>query len=107
MGRSLHKREVVELTTLLRNDQHFKDLRRLLATRGHDADRVVLAGLIDSEENSSLGVFVLRDGTCVLFERAGDGTLLRWVEPAGRGDWEDSFEAVEVAVAMVKAGQLG
>ncbi len=106
MDGALDKQEVVELTTLLRTDQHLEHLRRLLMSRGRDADRVVLAGLIDSEDNSSLGVFVWSDGTCVVFE-TGDGTVLRWVEPAAPGDWKDFFGAVEVGVALVRSGELG
>lgn len=102
----LLKQEVQELTALLHNAPECEDLRRLLARRGHDPSRVVLAGLVEGDEELSYGVFILPSRTCVLFETAANERVLRWVEPATPRDWEDTFGAVEVGVAMVASGEF-
>lgn len=50
------RREVEELTELLRTDAAFADLRAALTTRGLRPDDVVLGGLIEGEEATSYGV---------------------------------------------------
>lgn len=100
------RQEVRELTALLRSEASFADLRELLGRRNLAASEVVLAGLIESEDESSLGVFVLPDLRCILFETSPGGGLVRWDTMENAGALADSFRAVEVAVSMRRNNEL-
>jgi hypothetical protein len=98
--------EVRELTGLLRHDGSFADLRDTLTTSGIPASVAVLAGLIESEDESRSGVILTPGQECVLFETAPDGSLTRWEIIDDPTALDESFEAVVAGIAMVRAGQI-
>jgi hypothetical protein len=74
----LLQQEVRELTDLLRNADSFSGLRDVLATKGLPASEVILAGLIEGEDESRCGVILTASHECVRFETASSGSLARW-----------------------------
>ncbi|GAA3290599.1 hypothetical protein Dvina_19285 [Dactylosporangium vinaceum] len=70
--------EVGELTEMLRHDPDFADLRALLAGHGLLHSEVLLAGLIEGEDNGRYGVFVTRALQCFQFEIKSNGELVQW-----------------------------
>jgi hypothetical protein len=61
----LLQQEVRELTDLLRHADSFADLRDVLAARGTPASETILAGLIESEDESRYGVILTAGQKCV------------------------------------------
>lgn len=98
--------EVRELTDLLRHADSFAELRDTLAAKGIPASRAILAGLIQSEDESSYGVILTPGQECVLFETSPDGSLIRWEIIDDPRTLTNAFEAVLVRVAMVRADQI-
>ena len=98
--------EVRELTGLLRHADGFADLRDMLTAKGVPASTAILAGLIESEDESRYGVILTPGQECVLFETAPDGSLVRWEIIDEPRTLTTAFEAVLVGIAMVRAGQI-
>ena len=91
--------EVRELTGLLRHADSFAGLRGALASKGIPASEVILAGLIESEDESRYGVMLTPGQECILFETARDDSLTRWEiidDPRTLGN---DFEAVLAGIA--------
>jgi hypothetical protein len=99
----LLKREVEELTELLRTDHAFADLRAALTAHHLQLEDFLLGGLIDGEDESSYGVFVGRDGVCTVFEIVRSGECIRWERVADPDSLTSAFEAVNVAIALATA----
>lgn len=102
----LLRQEVEELTDLLRNDAVFAGLRDLLTDRGLLPSETLLAGFIESEDESMYGVFVTFDLHCIRFETSPDGGLAEWRSMDDLSMVTEDFEAVAVAVAMRRAGEI-
>ena len=100
------EQEVSELTDLLRNDETFADVRRALAARGLPASQTVLAGLIESEDESRYGVVLTGSQECVRFEIAPDGSLKRWETIDNLDVLTSDFQAVAVGIAMMTEGKI-
>lgn len=98
--------EVRELTELLREDSAFADLRDLLTARGLQASEVLLAGLIEGEDNSQYGVVIAADLLCFMFEIGGGDQLVRWEEIEDVDALARDFSAVGVGIAMKRSGEL-
>ncbi len=98
--------EVSELTELLREDSDFADLRNLLAVRGLHASEVLLAGLVEGRDNSQYGVFITADPRCLLFEIGPSNQLVRWEQIEDVDALAKDFSAVNVGIAMRRAGEL-
>lgn len=102
----LLRQEVEELTSLLRSSPSFAHLRRMLSSQGTDPFRIVLAGLIEGEDESSYGVIISRAAECIVFELSGDEVLQRWEAVDDPDQLSSDFEAVVVGVRMVRAGEI-
>jgi hypothetical protein len=98
------QQEVRELTDLLRNDDTFADLRDALAAKGLSASETILAGLIESEDESLYGVIITANEECVRFESAPNGRLTRWEIIKDPDALTDDFQAVSVGIAMKRGG---
>lgn len=57
--------QVRELTDLLRQDDSMAGLRQVLTDKGLSPSATILAGLIDSEDNSEYGVILTADQRCL------------------------------------------
>lgn len=102
----LLRQEVEELTDLLRSDAAFADLRDVLTDRGLLPSETLLAGLIESEDESSYGVFLTVDLHCIRFETGPDGELTEWRNIDDLSALTKDFQAVAVAIAMRRAGEI-
>jgi hypothetical protein len=100
------RQEVRELTDLLRNDDSFADLRDALAGRGLLVSETLLAGLIESEDESRYGVIIAVDLECVRFESGSDGRLIRWEIIDDPCELAEDFSAVAAGIVMKRAGQI-
>jgi hypothetical protein len=98
--------EVSELTELLREDSDFAGLRSLLTAQGRHASKVLLAGLVCGEDNSQYGVFITADLQCLLFEIGPSNQLVRWERVEDVDALAKDFSAVNVGIAMRRAGEL-
>lgn len=98
--------EVEELTVLLREDQAFEDLRNVLLSRGISVADTLLGGLIEGEDESRYGVFVLRDGECVVFDQDATGDIRRWESVQDIGLLGNDFKAIRVALSIRSSGGL-
>jgi RIO-like serine/threonine protein kinase len=103
---ALLKDEVVELTDLMRRDDSFEALRSILMSKGLHVRETILAGLIDSEDMSQYGVLLTRDARLVLFDVASDGTVRQWDVVADPESLEADFQAVGVAIALQRTGEI-
>jgi hypothetical protein len=90
----LQRQEVCELTDLLRTDDSFADLRAALISKGVNPAEVVLAGLIESEEEDSYAVLVKPDLECIRFEVARDNSVTLWETVDDLASLAGSFGAV-------------
>ena len=102
----LLQQEVRELTELLRNADSFADLREALATRGLPASETVLAGLIESEDESRYGVILTVSQECVRFEIAPNGSITRWEIIDKPDALMPDFQAVSVGMYMMRSGEI-
>jgi len=100
---ALKKLEVEELTELLRTDVAFADLRAALTTHHMQLDECLLGGLIDGEDGSSYGVFVCRDGVCIVFEKVRSGEFIRWERVEDPESLTCAFGAINVAISLATA----
>ncbi len=100
------RQEVRQLTDLLRNDDSFADLRDALAGRGLLVSETLLAGLIESEDESRYGVIIAVDLECVRFESGSDGRLIRWEIIDDPCELAEDFSAVAAGIVMKRAGQI-
>ena len=97
------KRDVEEMTELLRSDDAFSDLRAALTAHHMRLDECLLGGLIDGEDESSFGVFVCRDGVCTVFEIVKSGECTRWERVDDPESLTSTFDAINVAIALATA----
>lgn len=97
------KRDVEEMTELLRTDDAFADLRAALTAHHMRLDECLLGGLIDGEDGSSYGVFVCRDGVCTVFEKVRSGEFTRWERVEDPDSLTSAFGAINVAIALATA----
>jgi hypothetical protein len=102
----LLQQEVRELTGLLRHAYSFADLRDALAARGLAASQIILAGLIEGEDESRYGVMLTASQECVRFEAAPDGPLTRWETIDEPDALASDFQAVSVGISMMRRGQI-
>jgi hypothetical protein len=102
----LLQQEVRELTDLLRHADSFADLRDVLAARGTPASETILAGLIESEDESRYGVILTAGQKCVRFETAPNGSLARWETIDEPDALTSDFQAVSVGISMMRRGQI-
>jgi hypothetical protein len=98
--------EVRELTDLLRHDESFAGLRDTLASQGIPASVAILAGLIESEDERRYGVVLTPGQECILFETAGDDSLVRWEIIDEPRTLRHDFQAVLTGIAMVRDGEI-
>jgi hypothetical protein len=78
----------------MRGDSDFADLRAVLVAHGLAPGSTLLAGLIDGEDNSSYGVFIVDGGQCVAFELDSGRKLTRWEFVDDIASLEDDFAAL-------------
>ena len=78
----------------------------MLAGKGIPASAAILAGLIEGEDLSRYGVILTPGRECVLFETAPDDSLIRWEVIDEPETLTDAFQAVLVAIAMVRDGRI-
>jgi hypothetical protein len=102
----LLEQEVRELTDLLRHDDDFADIRDVLAVKGVAASTAILAGLIESIDESQYGVILTASQECVRFEIAPDGSLARWEIIDEPDALTSAFQAVSVGISMLRSGQI-
>lgn len=100
------QQEVRELTELLRHAGTFADLRDALTAKGLPASEVVLAGLIEGEDESRYGVLLTTNQGCVRFETAPNGSLTRWETVDEPHALTSDFQAVSVGISMMRSGQI-
>jgi hypothetical protein len=108
-GQSHHdesRLEVQELTDLLRNDDSFADTRQLLISKGLSGDEVILAGLIEGEDESRYGVVITSGADCICFETDRYGAIRRWEFVEDPADLISDFGAVSVAIDMQRNGGI-
>jgi hypothetical protein len=98
--------EVGELTDLLRHEDSSGNIRRVLAAKGLDASRTILAGLIDGMDGSRYGVVLTPSRECVVFEMAPDDSLVRWEIIEEPDALTSGFQAVSAGISMVRSGQI-
>ena len=70
------------------------------------ASDTVLAGLIEGEDESRYGVALSAGGECVLFEVAPNGSVARWERVDDVDFLEADFQAISVAVSILRLGQI-
>ena len=97
------KRDVEEMTELLRTDDAFADLRAALTAYHMRLDECLLGGLIGGEDESTYGVFVCRDGVCTVFEKVRSGEFIRWERVEDPDSLTSAFDAIYVAIALATA----
>ncbi|RKN18956.1 hypothetical protein D7147_16275 [Micromonospora musae] len=98
--------EVAKLTSLMRDDSDFSDLRDVLTSKDLPPGDTLLAGLVSGEDDSQYGVLVVGAGECVLFEIDSHGSLIRWEVVDDISALEDDFDAIAVGVEMKSNGEL-
>src|SRR5438046_2196915 len=98
--------EVRELTDLLRHADSLEGLRQALTDRGLIVSETILAGLIESEDESRLGVLLTSSGECVLFEANREDSFTQWEPIVDITSLEDGFDAVSVALSMQRLGRI-
>lgn len=94
--------EVRELTRLLREDPSFDDIRSALVAKGIAVSNVILAGLIEGEDESQYGVAITSGLKCIRFDLAADGSVTEWAEVVDIDSLTVDFQAVKVAVQLAK-----
>jgi hypothetical protein len=102
----LLQQEVRELTDLLRHADSLANLRDALAARGLPASETILAGLIESEDESLYGVILTAGQECVRFETASNGSFTRWEITDEPDALISDFEAVSVGISMMRNDQI-
>lgn len=102
----LLQQEVRELTSLLRHADSFADLRDALAARGLAASQIILAGLIEGEDESRYGVILTANQECIRFEADPGGSLTRWENIDNPDVLTSGFQAVSVGISMMRRGQI-
>jgi hypothetical protein len=100
------RQEVRELTELLRTDVSFADLRGVLATRGLDPSHVLLAGLIEGEEEHQYGVLIAVGFELIRFEIGRKADPILWEIVDDPDVLVRSFSAVVIGIKMKRAGQI-
>jgi hypothetical protein len=98
--------EVRELTDLLRHADSFDGLRGALAERGVIASETILAGLIESEDESRFGVLLVATGECILFEANRADSFTRWERVDDIASLKDRFRAVSVGRSLQRLGRI-
>jgi hypothetical protein len=96
------QQEVKKLTHLLRHADSFADLREALAAKGLLTSEVILAGLIEGEDESRYGVILTANQKCIRFETASNGSLARWETIDEPDTLTSEFQAVSVGISMMK-----
>lgn len=66
----------------------------------------MLAGLIESEDESSNAVIFKRNLECIHFVIFGDGSIAVWESIDDLDVLASGFEAIGVAVEMIKGGRI-
>jgi hypothetical protein len=102
----LLKQEVRELTELLRHEDSSANIRGVLAAKGLDASRTILAGLIDGLDGSRYGVVLTPSQECVVFEMAPNDSLVRWEIINEPDSLKSAFQAVSIGISMLRSGQI-
>ncbi|MEV4813912.1 hypothetical protein [Micromonospora avicenniae] len=103
IGQADLRREVGELTTLMREDSDFADIRKILTAKDVAPADTLLAGLISGDDGSQYGVLIVRSGRCLLFETDSCGVRIRWENVDDLSVLVDGFDAVAVGVEMMLA----
>jgi hypothetical protein len=99
--------QVRELTELLRDDDSMADLREILATKGLQASKTVLASLIGGEDNRDHGVIITPDQKCIFFETDADDSLAKWETVDDPATLANAFgDAPMVALSMLRNGEI-
>ena len=101
----LLKREVRELTELLRNDALFANLRHALSVHGLHASDVILAGFVTTDDESEHGVFLTTDLAGIRFELGRNGSVVRWDAVDEPDTLTEFFPAVSVGIAMMRSDE--
>lgn len=104
-SRQALEQEVYELTELLRTSSEFDTLRNRLEEHRLRPSRIVLAGLIEGEDNSRYGV-ILDGENCWLFETDSDESLILWERVVDATRLNSDFQAIQVAASMIRDGRL-
>lgn len=103
----MFRQQVRELTDLLRQSPSMAYFRDILATKGLPASKTILAGLIDSEDNSQYGVIITAAQECIVFETAGDDSLIKWETVKDPSTLTDDFgDAASVGLSMLRNGEI-
>jgi hypothetical protein len=102
----LLEQEVRELTDLLRHEDSSANIRSVLAAKGLDASRTILAGLIDGIDGSRYGVVLTPSQECIVFEMAPNDSLVRWEIIDEPDSLASAFQAVSIGISMLRSGQL-
>jgi hypothetical protein len=105
-AKELLELEVRELTDLLRHEDSCANIRDLLAAKGLDASRTILAGLIDGMDGGRYGVVLTPSRECIVFEMAPDDSLMRWDFVDEPGSLSCDFNAISIGISMLRSGQI-
>jgi hypothetical protein len=105
-AKELLELEVRELTDLLRHEDSCASIRDLLAAKGLDASRTILAGLIDGMDGGQYGVVLTPSRECIVFEMAPDDSLMRWELVDEPGSLSCAFNAISIGISMLRSGQI-
>lgn len=98
---SLLRQEVLELTSMLKDEEGFADVRRLLGEHGLDRATVLLAGFLEDEEGWEGGVIVTPQRDVYVYERNSDtNDVERWEQIADPSSLLDTYPAVLTALEM-------
>lgn len=66
----LYKQEILELTSLLRNDEEWEDLRNVLTKTGFNIKEIVLASFVEDDEENEYGVIITSDLKIMEYSRS-------------------------------------
>lgn len=111
MGRfdpSILAEEVRELTSLLRNEKSWSDLRLALQKKGYAAEGVVLAGFVEDEAGNEYGVIITTDSQVFEYQRntlRRPHNFIKWSAVADPMQLANVFPAVEIGLELVQKRQ--
>ncbi|MCT4509693.1 MAG: hypothetical protein N4A48_13225 [Tepidibacter sp.] len=67
---NLFEQQIVELTSLLLNDEEYNDIKNILINSGFCINKIVLVSFIEDEEENEYGVLVTNDKRVIEYTRS-------------------------------------
>jgi hypothetical protein len=101
----LLRQEVDELTALLRDGEHWADVRTALASKGLPANRVVLTGFMEDEDENEFGVVITDELEVFQYQRDTSSNprhFITWCKVDNPAQLLDTFPAVEFGLELAR-----